>query len=57
MRNRIGTKYALMNLEFRFPLIRYLVTGALPILFSNILGVAFIDMGTAWNDSKDLKIF
>jgi Tol biopolymer transport system component len=54
---RIGTKYALMNLELRFPLIRYLVTGALPILFSNILGVAFIDMGAAWNNSKELRFF
>jgi len=54
---RIGTKYALMNLEFRFPLIRYLVTGPLPILFSNILGVAFIDAGAAWNKNHDLRLF
>ena len=53
---QIGTKYGLMNLELRFPLIRYLVTGALPILFSNILGAAFVDMGSAWNDNKKLKI-
>jgi outer membrane protein assembly factor BamA len=54
---RIGTKYGLMNLEFRFPLIRYLVTGPLPILFSNILGVAFADLGTAWNKNHDLRFF
>jgi Tol biopolymer transport system component len=54
---QIGTRYALMNLELRFPLIRYLVTGALPILFSNILGVAYIDMGSAWNNSHDLRFF
>jgi Tol biopolymer transport system component len=53
----IGTKYGLVNLELRFPLIRYLVTGALPILFSNILGVAFIDAGTAWNNHNDLQFF
>ncbi len=53
----IGTKYSLMNLEFRFPLIKYLVTGALPILFSNILGNIFLDMGTAWNDNKQLRFF
>ena len=53
----IGTKYSLMNLEFRFPLIKYLVTGALPILFSNILGNIFLDMGTAWNDSHQLRFF
>jgi outer membrane protein assembly factor BamA len=54
---QIGTRYGLMNLEFRFPLIRYLVTGALPILFSNILGTAFIDMGSAWNSEKQLRFF
>jgi outer membrane protein assembly factor BamA len=54
---RIGTKYMLMNYELRFPLIRYLVPGPLPILFSNILGVAFIDAGTAWNNTGKLKLF
>jgi Tol biopolymer transport system component len=54
---RIGSKYALMNFEFRFPLIRYLLTGALPILFSNIYGVAFFDAGSAWNNTKDLRFF
>ncbi len=54
---RIGTRYGLMNLEFRFPLIRYLVTGPLPILFSNILGVAFADIGAAWNKNSDLRFF
>jgi hypothetical protein len=52
---QIGTRYGLMNMELRFPLIRYLVTGALPILFSNILGTAFIDMGSAWNSEKQLR--
>ncbi|MCK7523331.1 MAG: hypothetical protein MZV64_39600 [Ignavibacteriales bacterium] len=42
---QIGTKYFLMNYELRFPLIRYLVPGPLPVLFSNILGVAFLDVG------------
>ena len=54
---KIGTRYALMNLELRFPLIRYLVTGPLPLLFSNILGVAFIDVGSAWNKNSDLRLF
>lgn len=53
----IGTKYGLVNMELRFPLIRYLVTGALPILFSNIIGVAFIDAGAAWNQNRDLRLF
>ncbi len=54
---RIGTRYSLVNMEFRFPLIRYLVTGALPILFRNILGVAFIDAGAAWTKDQPLKLF
>lgn len=54
---QIGTKYALMNYELRFPFIRYLVPGALPILFSNILGVAFLDVGTSWDQTDKLKLF
>lgn len=53
----IGSKYFLMNYELRFPLIRYLVPGPLPILFSNILGVAYIDAGAAWNNTGKLKLF
>lgn len=52
----IGTHYALMNAELRFPFIRYLVTGALPILFSNILGVVFVDMGSAWDSNHELQL-
>lgn len=55
--DQIGTKYALMNLELRMPLIRYLVTGPVPLLFQNIMGVAFLDMGSAWTDNKSLKFF
>jgi Tol biopolymer transport system component len=54
---QIGTKYFLMNYELRFPLIRYLVPGPLPILFSNILGVAYIDIGSAWNNTGSLQFF
>lgn len=54
---QIGTKYSLLNIELRFPLIRYLLTGGLPLLFSNIQGVAFIDAGTAWNKSSELRFF
>lgn len=54
---QLGTKYSLVNLELRFPLIRYLLTGPLPLLFQNVLGTAFIDAGTAWNKNKDLQLF
>ncbi|HPN36967.1 MAG TPA: biopolymer transporter Tol [Melioribacteraceae bacterium] len=54
---KIGTKYSLLNLELRVPIIRFLVTGPLPLLFQNILGSAFIDMGSAWDNTKKLKFF
>ncbi|MCX7798393.1 MAG: peptidase MA family metallohydrolase [Melioribacter sp.] len=54
---KIGTKYSLLNLELRMPLIRYLLTGPLPLFFQNILGVAFLDAGSAWNDTQKLKLF
>lgn len=54
---KIGSKYMLLNIELRSPLIRYLVTGPLPLLFQNILGTIFIDAGTAWNDNKSLQFF
>lgn len=54
---KIGTKYSLVNLELRMPVIRYLLTGALPLLFQNILGAAFIDAGTAWDNNKSLQLF
>jgi outer membrane protein assembly factor BamA len=53
---QIGSKYTLLNLELRMPLIRYLVTGPLPLLFQNILGAAFIDAGSAWNNTKSLQL-
>jgi Tol biopolymer transport system component len=54
---QVGTRYALMNIELRFPLIRYLLTGGLPLLLSNIQGVAFLDVGTAWTKNSELRLF
>ena len=54
---RIGTRYVLANMELRFPLIRYLLTGGLPLLFNNIIGVAFVDAGTAWYDNSKISLF
>lgn len=54
---RIGTKYVLANMELRFPVIRYLLTGGLPFLFNNIIGVAFIDAGATWNNTSKLSLF
>ncbi|MGA2669342.1 MAG: biopolymer transporter Tol [Ignavibacteria bacterium] len=52
---RSGSKFMLMNTEFRFPLFRYLVLGPLPLAFQNIMGVAFMDLGSVWSDNKSLK--
>ena len=52
-----GSKYGLLNAELRFPIIKYLILGLLPIGFQNIEGVAFIDAGTAWKDDDALKLF
>ncbi len=51
-----GTHFAAVNMEFRFPLVRYLILG-LPIGFQNILGTAFFDAGTAWTDAGKWKAF
>jgi outer membrane protein assembly factor BamA len=54
---RSGSKFALMNMEFRFPLFRYLVLGPLPLAFQNIQGVLFTDIGTTWYNNRDLQFF
>lgn len=52
-----GSKFALMNAEFRFPLFRYLILGLLPFGFQNIQGVLFADAGTVWTHNKSLQLF
>ncbi|MCS7053774.1 MAG: peptidase MA family metallohydrolase [Ignavibacterium sp.] len=54
---KIGTKYALMNYELRFPLIRYIIPAGIPVLLNNILGVIFFDAGTAWTHNDKLQLF
>jgi hypothetical protein len=50
-----GSKFVLANIELRFPIFKYLILGALPLGFQNIMGCLFLDAGSAWNDTKDLK--
>jgi Tol biopolymer transport system component len=46
-----GNRFALLNLEFRFPLIRLLATGwPVQIVLPNIRGAVFWDFGMAWDD-------
>lgn len=53
--HRSGSKFALMNAEFRFPLFRYLIFGALPLGFQNIQGAIFTDIGSVWSNNKTLQ--
>jgi hypothetical protein len=50
-----GTNYALMNFEMRYPLIRYFVGGPLPLALQNIMGVMFLDVGSAWDDFSEWR--
>lgn len=52
-----GSKYGVANIELRFPLVRYFILGALPIGFQNILGTAFLDLGSAWNNTSKWQAF
>lgn len=54
---KLGSKYALINMELRLPIIRYLLTGGLPLFFQNILGTAFVDAGTAWDKTEAVKLW
>jgi Tol biopolymer transport system component len=54
----IGSRFMLTNIEFRFPLIQYLILGwPLPVGFQNIRGVLFMDVGSAWDNDKAWKPF
>jgi len=53
-----GNRFALVNLEFRFPLIRRAIIGfPLPIELGNIGGALFTDMGIAWDKGEKIKPF
>ena len=54
---RIGSKYTLLNMELRFPLIKYLLTGGLPLFFNHMQGVIFLDTGATWNKTSNLQLF
>jgi Tol biopolymer transport system component len=51
-----GSKYGLINMELRFPIFRYLILGALPLGFQNIMGNIFLDAGSAWSNTKKLQL-
>ncbi|MBD3419371.1 MAG: BamA/TamA family outer membrane protein [Chitinivibrionales bacterium] len=53
---KIGTRYAVFNTEFRFPFIRKIsVAWPLPFEIRYINGVAFADIGNAWNAEDEYE--
>ncbi|NOZ76050.1 MAG: hypothetical protein GXO90_11880 [FCB group bacterium] len=53
---RVGTNVILTNFEIRFPFINYLAFGfPLKVIFGNIRGHAFLDVGAAWDDPKEFR--
>lgn len=53
---QLGTKYVLLNLELRMPIIRYLLAGPIiPLFFQNVIGTAFVDVGTSWTENEDFS--
>ena len=53
-----GSRYALANIEFRYPLVRELAWGwPLPIVLRNIRGILFLDLGTVWGDGRGFAPF
>ncbi len=53
----IGSRYAMMNMEFRYPLFAFLQAGPLPIGLQSIGGAMFFDMGAAWNREREFRAF
>lgn len=55
---KIGTKFFVTNIEFKFPLVQYFITRfPLPLGFFNIRGAGFLDVGAAWDDNRHFNAF
>jgi Tol biopolymer transport system component len=49
----IGDKFALANIEFRFPLFAAIIPGPIPLFpLFNIQGAAFVDAGATWSGAS-----
>ncbi len=56
--DRIGTKFAVFNTEFRFPFIKeFSLAWPLPIAIRYINGAVFADAGNAWNRDEEFSNF
>ncbi len=52
-----GTKYGVVNLEFRYPFVEYLALRfPLPIVLARLSGAAFFDAGAAWNRNEEFRL-
>jgi len=50
---RVGDRYFLFNLEFRYPFVKYLSLGwPLPIILGGIQGTTYLDFGSTWYDNE-----
>jgi outer membrane protein assembly factor BamA len=52
-----GNKYAIANIEYRFPILMALATGGMPILIQGIMGNVFYDVGAAWTKNFRISTF
>jgi len=52
-----GTRMAVTNLEFRFPLIDRLDLALPPIRIGGIRGALLFDLGAAWSDDEHFQLF
>jgi len=51
-----GTRFALVNLEFRYPFVEYLqMRFPLPLTLAQVKGALFYDMGAAWRSDGGFK--
>lgn len=51
-----GSKYALLNAEFRYPFLDYFAMSfPLPLVLSRVSGAMFFDLGATWNRNTDFK--
>jgi Tol biopolymer transport system component len=53
---RIGTRYALLNVELRIPLVDYFIARfPLPLGIAGIRGAGFLDVGSAWDSENRFR--
>ncbi len=54
---RIATRFALGNVELRFPVVKYFLGGFLPYILQTVNGAIFVDVGTAVDEPEKFKAY